>query len=159
MTRYRIDDAVPYVRNLKDMVDVICDYQFEHGEAKTQVIDSLLWVARDLADGIVGNLDRVDVCEPSAVEVAIAAYHAAEAAWRPHELSEETAETRALFDAKEDADNAVMIAPCRSLEDVRAKARLCFSDENVMDSLENCTWANERVLTQFLRSVLGEDAR
>ncbi|WP_156379722.1 hypothetical protein [Rhizobium sp. Leaf383] len=141
------------------MIDVICDYQFEHGEAKAQIIDSLLWVARDLADGIVASLDRSDAVEPSAVEVAIAAYHAAEAAWRPHELSDETPRTKALFAAKEAADNAVMIAPCRSLEDVRAKARLCFSDENVMDSLQKRTWANERVLTQFLCSILGEDAR
>jgi hypothetical protein len=94
----------------------------------------------------------------SDVGSAIAAYHAAEGAWRPHELADETVETKALFQAKESADNAVVRAPCRSLEDVRAKARLALSDENFMDSLENCTWGDERILRQFLRSILGEDA-
>ena len=91
--------------------------------------------------------------------MAIAAYNAAEATGQPHAMADDTAETEALFNAKEAADNAVIIASWGSLEDVRAKARLALSDANFMDRLQNCTWANERCLTQFLRSILGDDDR
>jgi hypothetical protein len=43
--------------NLHDLLDVICDVQFEASEIGTdRRVDSLLWIARDLSKGIIDQM-------------------------------------------------------------------------------------------------------
>lgn len=88
----------------------------------------------------------------------IAAYDAANAELRKIENSDGFDEAEAEFEAKEAAELKVVLFPCQTLEDVRAKARLALSDENVFDSLANCNIDGEHELMAFLRSLLGEGA-
>lgn len=62
-----------------------------------------------------------------------------------------------LWQSKEDAETAMLIEPCRSLDDVRAKAEIALRDENVFDSIANCTIGSEHALRVFLRSLLGDE--
>ncbi|MBX5226852.1 hypothetical protein HJC06_10490 [Rhizobium sp. NLR9b] len=62
-----------------------------------------------------------------------------------------------LWQAKEDAETAMLKEPCRSLDDVRAKAEIALRDENVFDSIANCTIGSEHALRIFLRSLLGDE--
>ncbi|NYT33897.1 hypothetical protein [Rhizobium sp. WYCCWR 11128] len=62
-----------------------------------------------------------------------------------------------LWQAKEDAETAMLKEPCRSLDDIRAKAEIALRDENVFDSIANCTIGSEHALRVFLRSLLGEE--
>ncbi|MCO5140852.1 MULTISPECIES: hypothetical protein [unclassified Shinella] len=61
-----------------------------------------------------------------------------------------------IWDRKEEAELAVMRCPCRTIEDVRAKARWALADDVVQDSIRNCHIDQERILMIFLRSLLGE---
>ncbi len=62
-----------------------------------------------------------------------------------------------LWQAKENAETAMLKEPCRSLDDIRAKAEIALRDENVFDSIANCTIGSEHALRVFLRSLLGEE--
>lgn len=62
-----------------------------------------------------------------------------------------------VWQAKEEAETAMLKEPCRSIEDVRAKAEIALRDDNVFDSIANCTIGSERALRVFLRSLLGEE--
>lgn len=45
-------------RNLNDLLDVMCQIQFECGPDKTdRRVDSLLWIARDMSEGIVARME------------------------------------------------------------------------------------------------------
>ncbi|MGE7367882.1 hypothetical protein ACQKKX_02275 [Neorhizobium sp. NPDC001467] len=54
MSEYHVNggDADSVIRNLNDLLDVICDLQFNTQEVDRRV-DSLLWIARDMSQGIV----------------------------------------------------------------------------------------------------------
>ncbi|MDP9572639.1 UNVERIFIED_ORG: hypothetical protein J2W66_003132 [Agrobacterium larrymoorei] len=44
-------------RNLSDLLDVICGLQFECGPEETdRRVDSLLWIARDMSEGVVEKI-------------------------------------------------------------------------------------------------------
>jgi hypothetical protein len=59
MSIYTVEDADSSCRNLHDLLDVMCELQFglALGERDSRV-DSLLWIARDISDGIVHHLDE-----------------------------------------------------------------------------------------------------
>jgi hypothetical protein len=57
MSSYKVDDLEAGIHHLNDLLDVICDIQFEVATGTTdRRIDSLLWLARDLSEGIVHRL-------------------------------------------------------------------------------------------------------
>lgn len=60
------------------------------------------------------------------------------------------------WDAKEAAEHAVIMYPCRSLGDVRTKARFFLENESSYDTIRNCRSVTEETLRPFLRSLLGE---
>ncbi|MGO7157142.1 hypothetical protein [Rhizobium leguminosarum] len=62
-----------------------------------------------------------------------------------------------LWQTKEAAETAMLKEPCHSLDDIRAKAAIALRDENVFDSIANCTIGSEHALRVFLRSLLGEE--
>ncbi|WHO22650.1 hypothetical protein G6L90_06725 [Agrobacterium tumefaciens] len=44
-------------RNLNDLLDVICEIQFGlQADTVDRRVDSLLWIARDMAEGIVARI-------------------------------------------------------------------------------------------------------
>ncbi|NTD88677.1 hypothetical protein [Agrobacterium tumefaciens] len=44
-------------RNLNDLLDVICQIQFECSpDQSDRRVDSLLWIARDMSEGIVARI-------------------------------------------------------------------------------------------------------
>jgi hypothetical protein len=58
MRGYHIDNLDSAVRNLNDLIEVICEVQFEFQAGKHDPrLDSLLWITRDLSEGIVRALD------------------------------------------------------------------------------------------------------
>ncbi|MBY3582240.1 hypothetical protein HJA77_13840 [Rhizobium bangladeshense] len=61
-----------------------------------------------------------------------------------------------LWQAKEDAETAMLKEPCLSLEDIRTKAEIALRDENVFDTIANCTIGSEHALRVFLQSLLGD---
>lgn len=83
-------------------------------------------------------------------------FKAADAAFRTACSLDENEDNKELWDAKEAAEFAVIRAPCLTIEDVRAKAGLALADENVLDTLANCTFDGEPGLNIFLRSLLGD---
>jgi hypothetical protein len=45
-------------RNLNDLLDVMCELHFQqHDGAVDSRVDSLLWIARDMAQGIVDRME------------------------------------------------------------------------------------------------------
>ncbi len=65
------------------------------------------------------------------------------------------------WDAYEAAEHAVIIYPCRSLEDVRMKARFFLENSGLYDTIRNSRTSaepEEEALMPFLRSLLGEVA-
>lgn len=59
MSKYLIDSSDcldSAARNLNDLLDVICLVQFEGGDEVDRRVDSLLWIARDLSQGIVDRM-------------------------------------------------------------------------------------------------------
>jgi hypothetical protein len=58
-TAYKVDSVDGGLRNLRDLIDVICDLRFElnTGPDDTRA-DSLLWIARDLSDGVVERFEH-----------------------------------------------------------------------------------------------------
>jgi hypothetical protein len=56
---YAVDDVSSSCSHLNDLLDVICSLQFDLGiDEKDRRVDSLLWIARDLSEGIVAKLDE-----------------------------------------------------------------------------------------------------
>jgi hypothetical protein len=51
---YKVDSVEGGCRNLRDLIDIICHVRFElsTGDVDNR-IDSLLWIARDLSEGLV----------------------------------------------------------------------------------------------------------
>ena len=72
-----------------------------------------------------------------------------------HASNENDPEDEKLWNAKEDAEMAVIRCPCATIEDIRAKTSWVISDDVVQDSIMNCVVKDERVLLIFLRSLLG----
>lgn len=45
------------VRNLYDLLDVMCELQFELAPGQSdRRLDSLLWIARDMSEGIIDGM-------------------------------------------------------------------------------------------------------
>lgn len=63
------------------------------------------------------------------------------------------------WDAYEEAEHAVIVYPCQSLDDVRTKARFFLENESSYDTIRNCYSTTEETLLPFLRSLLGEAPR
>lgn len=59
------------------------------------------------------------------------------------------------WEAYEAAEHAVIIYPCRSLEDVRTKARFFLDNDGPYDTIRNCVLGEEETLLLFLRSLVG----
>lgn len=58
MTSYTVDDISSSCSHLNDLLDVICSLQFDLGvDEKDRRVDSLMWIARDISEGIVAKLD------------------------------------------------------------------------------------------------------
>lgn len=54
MSAYKPDDVDSAIHNLDDLLSVICSLQFDQSEAQRDTrIDSLLWIARDISEGII----------------------------------------------------------------------------------------------------------
>ncbi|WP_333900450.1 hypothetical protein [Agrobacterium pusense] len=60
MSKFVIDKADcldSAARNLNDLLDVICELQFDAQDGPIdRRVDSLLWIARDMAEGIVARI-------------------------------------------------------------------------------------------------------
>ncbi|WP_284765396.1 hypothetical protein [Agrobacterium sp. CFBP2214] len=61
MTKFVIgkDDCLDSAaRNLNDLLDVICELQFDAQDGPVdRRIDSLLWIARDMSQGVVDKME------------------------------------------------------------------------------------------------------
>ncbi len=58
-------------RNLNDLLDVICELQFDTSDGPVdRRIDSLLWIARDMSDGIVDRTSNRSAQPATADDVA-----------------------------------------------------------------------------------------
>jgi hypothetical protein len=63
MTAYTVTEVDSSIRNLDDLLDVICGLHFEpDAGVRDHRVDSLLWIARDLSAGIVAarNIEAAD---------------------------------------------------------------------------------------------------
>ncbi|MCK8779056.1 hypothetical protein M0654_03560 [Rhizobium sp. NTR19] len=59
MSSYKIEEVDAAVRNLNDLLDVMCELQFALGKDEIdRRINSLLWIARDISEGIVAFQDK-----------------------------------------------------------------------------------------------------
>lgn len=110
--------------------------------------------------GVYSSLSFQDDDLSADVKAALDDYNAKEAIYRP--LADQLGDTdlcQAEWEAKEAAEAALLRAPCITIADVHAKAKLALEDESVFDSITNCTHADDRHVGQtFLRSLLGEPA-
>lgn len=53
MPAYTVDSIEGGSRNLRDLIDVICDIRYSGPLSEDDTrLDSLLWIARDLAEGL-----------------------------------------------------------------------------------------------------------
>ncbi len=86
----------------------------------------------------------------------ISAYHRAREAFENAWDDDEDA-TGQKWGAKEAAEHAVVVYPCKSLDDVRTKARFFLENDSAYDAIRNCRTATEETLLPFLRSLLGEE--
>jgi hypothetical protein len=112
--------------------------------------------AMTVARIVVGSTTSSGQPSPSITQ-AIQAWRDADTKFS-NELSQDASRDHdELWQAKEDAETAMLKEPCRSLDDIRAKAEIALRDENVLDSIANCTIGSERALRVFLRSLLGEE--
>lgn len=59
MTKYIIDEVEAANRNLAHLLDLMCEVHFsrDRGAPMDERLDSVLWIARDLAEGINAKLD------------------------------------------------------------------------------------------------------
>lgn len=84
------------------------------------------------------------------------AFTAAKAAWDSTVNATDYDDPK-LWDAYEAAEHAVIIHPCKSLDDVRLKARFFLDHDGPNDTLRNCMSQEGPTLDYFLRSLLGEE--
>lgn len=84
----------------------------------------------------------------------IDAFAAARAAFLA--MPEDDDECTAEWDAYCRAEYAIVTYPCRSMEDVRQKARFFLDNDAPNDTLQNDSNEAGLALDQFLRSLLGE---
>lgn len=61
-----------------------------------------------------------------------------------------------LWNAYYAAELAILKHPCRTIEEVRTKARFFLEDTGAYDTLRRCCEKDEETLMPFLRSLLGE---
>lgn len=70
MSKFVIDKADcldSAARNLNDLLDVICELQFDAQDGPVdRRIDSLLWIARDMSEGIVDRTSNRSAPPPTA---------------------------------------------------------------------------------------------
>ncbi|NKK53882.1 hypothetical protein [Rhizobium leguminosarum] len=96
--------------------------------------------------------------QPSrSISQAIQAWREADARFSNEVTLDVRSDHDELWQAKEAAETAMLEVPCRSLDDIRAKAEIALRDENVFDSIANCTIGSEHALRVFLRSLLGDE--
>lgn len=87
----------------------------------------------------------------------IDAFHAAKVAWEARfEADCDAADASPEWDTYESAENAVIVYPCQTLDDVHAKAGFFLQNSGPYDTIRNCFGAEEETLRPFLRSLLGE---
>lgn len=116
------------------------------------VNDYAMTVARIVA----GSTTSIGQPSPSIIQ-AIQAWRDADTRFSNEVTLDVRSDHDELWQAKEAAETAMLKVPCRSLDDIRAKAETALSDENVFDSIANCTIGSEHALRVFLRSLLGEE--
>lgn len=59
MTSYTVDDVDAATGNLNDLLDVMCEIQFQqYAGVHDRRLNSLLWIARDLCEGIVAKSEE-----------------------------------------------------------------------------------------------------
>lgn len=127
----------------------------EHYEiGDTPAIPAMMRAALGYLTG--ASVESASSCLSEGLADAIGKWQAAENAFRKEVTPDPKNDHAALWNAAEAAELAMIKEPCRSMEDVRAKARVALQDENVFDSLRNCGLdPNDTVLHQFLASLLG----
>jgi hypothetical protein len=82
-----------------------------------------------------------------------------EVARQAYEVAAKTDDTDGpVWDAYEAAEHAVIVYPCRTIEDVRLKAKFFLENEGPNDTLRNCSSSQGPALDRFLRSLIGEGA-
>lgn len=108
-------------------------------------------LARDMAKTVKA---KPVLPAPSLLNSLIEGYRKAEDAYE--KATEEDDFNGPDWDAKEAAEHAVIMYPCRSLDDVRTKARFFLENTSPYDTIRNCRNATEETLRPFLRSLLGE---
>jgi hypothetical protein len=60
MSTYSVDEVNASARNLNDLLGVICELQFGLVQGDRDFrIDSLLWIARDISEGIIHHMNEV----------------------------------------------------------------------------------------------------
>lgn len=110
--------------------------------------------------GVYSSLSFQDDDLSAGVKAALDDYNAKEAIFRP--LVDKLGDTdlcQAEWEAKEAAEAVLLRAPCITIADVHAKAKLALEDESVFESITNCTHSDGRHVGQtFLRSLLGESS-
>ncbi len=80
-------------------------------------------------------------------------FAAAQAAYEAADPEEDDSPEWSAYDA---AQRAVIMFPCRTLDEVRAKARFFMENDGPYDTIRNCRTDTEETLMPFLRSLLGE---
>lgn len=130
------DDTDGAQRNLDHLIAVICDIRFQ-GWGEKEWLDSLLWIARDLSEGIRA------ASEISDAQRACAAYESAK-------READRLGTDAAGGVQIDAFYAMVEAKCATAEDIQAKSRLLL---RIMEKDEMTV--EEEEMKTFLRSVVG----
>ncbi|MDR9783831.1 hypothetical protein [Rhizobium redzepovicii] len=106
---------------------------------------------------LVSNNTTADSAPSSAISQVIQDWREADTRFSNEVKLDTRDANEVLWQAKEEAETAMLKEPCRSLDDIRAKAEIALRDENVFDSIANCTIGSEHALRVFLRSLLGEE--
>ncbi|NKJ03446.1 hypothetical protein [Rhizobium sp. SG741] len=117
------------------------------------------WIARDIAERVDGQFSNAGIAAKltlsETVKAKIGAWQAAETRYRKEITLNPESDHDELWKAKESAEDAMIEAPCQSIEDIRAKVLIAMRDENVFGSIADCTWNGEHGLKIFLRSLMG----
>lgn len=59
MSKYVVTSAEGSLRNLSHLMSIICDTRFEQSAGEDdERIDSLLWIARDLTEGLLEHYEN-----------------------------------------------------------------------------------------------------
>ena len=87
----------------------------------------------------------------------ITAFHTTYAALESADPDRDQGTDSVEWGAWEDVEHAIVRYPCRTLDDVRVKARFFLENEGAYDTIRTCENATEETLYPFLRSLLGEE--